>query len=40
VQHDQGDHPAALQSYTRATENGAACGYEMAAELLELGALE
>lgn len=40
VQHSQGDHIAALHSFTRAAALGAACEYPMATELLELGELE
>jgi predicted Zn-dependent protease len=40
VQHSQGTHAAALQSFTRAAENGADCEYQMASELLELGEFE
>lgn len=39
VQHSQGNHTEALQSFTRAAEHGA-CEYRMADELLELGELE
>jgi hypothetical protein len=40
VQHFQGNHTVALQSFKRAVENGAACEYLMAGELFELGELE
>jgi tetratricopeptide (TPR) repeat protein len=40
VQRSQGDHAAALESFTRAVEHGAACEYEMARQLGELGELE
>jgi Tfp pilus assembly protein PilF len=40
VQCSQGNHTAALQSFTRAAEHGAANEYRMAKELLELGELE
>jgi len=37
LQSSQGNHTAALQSFTRAAEHGAASEYQMAKELLELG---
>lgn len=39
VQHAQGNHTEALQTFTRAADNGA-CEYRVAEELLELGELE
>jgi tetratricopeptide (TPR) repeat protein len=39
VQHSQGKHTEALQSFKRAAEHGA-CEYRMAEELLELGELD
>jgi hypothetical protein len=39
VQHSQGNHADALQSFTRAAQHGA-CEYRLAEELLELGELE